>query len=469
MHHRRVEFFEDWRDEARRLVAAEVPPSRVRWIDGRGQADGQGDLFGDPAEDTPLSSVKETAVLKVPVSFLALARTVAHHRDAGRWSLLYQLLWRISRGERHLLNVASDDDVIEATRMEKAVRRDAHKMKAFVRFRRVVDEQGEHYIAWHRPDHYSLRLTSEFFSRRFDVMRWTILTPDESVSWDGTRLTYFAGVPRSEAPDRDELESLWKTYYANIFNPARIKLAAMRAEMPKKHWATMPETELIDQMLRQAPRRVEQMVRFTNRVATAQAFVPESSNLEELRESAAACRGCDLCQGATQTVFGSGPADAKTVFIGEQPGDQEDRQGVPFIGPAGQLLNRVIEEVGLNRDQIYLTNVVKHFKFSRSGKRRLHKKPSPREVAACRPWLEAELALLRPDRIVCLGGTAAGAVFGPNFRITDRRGVAEATEYAPWTLATYHPSALLRARGESAAQMYRDFVSDLRQCVAAGL
>ncbi len=349
--------------------------------------------------------------------------------------------------------------------MEKAVRRDAHKMKAFVRFRRIVDASGEHYIAWHRPDHYSLRSTCDFFARRFDVMRWTIMTPDESASWDGREISFGPGMPRSEAPRNDELEELWKTYYANIFNPARIKLQAMRAEMPKKHWPTMPETELIDQMLRDAPARVEQMVRYTDQVLTAQAFVPQTNDLETLRAVAAECLGCALCEQATQTVFGVGPANASLVFVGEQPGDEEDRLGVPFVGPAGRLLDQVLEQVGIDRGSVYITNAVKHFKFARSGKRRLHKKPSSREIAACRPWLEAELSLLRPQRLVCLGATAAKVIFGPNFRLTDHRGLPRQSNDAPWTMATYHPSALLRTSGEAAAQMRTEFKTDLRRCL----
>lgn len=472
MQHFEAEFFDDWRDTARRLIGDAVAPQAVRWIDRRGSsAQQQGDLFGDRVEDRDMPAApRASAPIPVPASFLAVARTVSHHRSPSRWALLYRMLWRITHGEKALLNIASDDDVIEAMQMEKAVRRDAHKMKAFVRFRRIADRQGQHFVAWHRPDHYSLRYTCDFFARRFDVMRWTIMTPDETASWNGQQLCFSAGVPRSEAPKDDELESLWKTYYANIFNPARIKLKAMQAEMPKKHWATLPETELIDQMLRDAPARVERMVRYTDQIATAQQFVPKRvDDLETLRAAAAECRGCQLCEQATQTVFGVGPANASLVFVGEQPGDEEDRVGIPFIGPAGRLLDEVLSEIGLDRGSIYITNAVKHFKFTQSGtgsgKRRLHKKPAAREIAACRPWLESELSLLRPERLVCLGATAGRVVFGPNFRLTEQRGHPRTTDYAPWTLATYHPSALLRASGDAAGRMRDQFTTDLRLCL----
>ncbi|MEM6473263.1 MAG: UdgX family uracil-DNA binding protein [Planctomycetota bacterium] len=480
MQHHRVSFFEDWRELARSLVNSGVSPANVHFIDGRSDArSGQLDLFADEIGDNAIEPAKlsantdsnATSALKVPAAFLGIARTVTHHRRPSRFGLLYRMLWRICNGERHLMNVASDSDVLQAIEMEKAVRRDAHKMKAFVRFRKVEDELGEHFIAWHRPDHYSLRYTSDFFARRFDCMRWTIMTPEESVTWDGEGLEFGPGMPRSEAPAGDKLESLWKTYYANIFNPARIKLKAMQAEMPKKHWATMPETELIDQMLREAPRRVERMIAQTDAIVTAKAFVPKTDSLDELREAAVACQGCELCHSATQTVFGTGPKNASVMLIGEQPGDQEDLAGVPFVGPAGQLLDEVLSEIGFDREKLYVTNAVKHFKHTRSGKRRLHKKPSSRDVAACRHWLDAEIELIRPKQIVCLGATAAGVVFGPNFKLTENRGVVFETDAASWTMATYHPSALLRAQGNraqgNADALRAAFESDLRMAFEA--
>ena len=468
MRHLQATYFEDWRETARALIGQQVPPAEVHWIDRRSvSGQQQSDLFETAIESSPDPTPESAPVsINVPAAFLAIARTVSHHRNPARWTLLYRMLWRLTHGEKHLLNVASDDDVIEATRMEKAVRRDAHKMKAFVRFRRVDDPEGERYVAWHRPDHYSLRYTCDFFARRFDVMRWTIMTPDETATWDGHRLSFGPGMPRSEAPDDDDLETLWKTYYANIFNPARIKLKAMQAEMPKKHWSTLPETELIDQMLRDAPTRVERMVRYTDQIATAQAYVPEHpSDLETLRNAAAECHGCQLCEHATQTVFGVGPADASLVFIGEQPGEEEDRKGMPFVGPAGRLFGEVLADLGIDRDSVYITNAVKHFKFTRSGKRRLHKKPSAREIAACRPWLDAELDVVRPQRLVCLGATAAHVIFGPNFRLTEQRGQPVRTDHAPWTMATFHPSALLRAGGDVATTMRAQFEADLRRCL----
>ena len=232
--------------------------------------------------------------------------------------------------------------------------------------------------------------------------------------------------------------------------------------MPKHHWKTLPETELIDEMLRAAPARVEQMVRYQEGFEGAAQYVPETESLTKLAEAAAHCRGCDLYRDATQTVFGAGPSEAKWVLIGEQPGDQEDLQGMPFIGPAGKLLRAVLEEVGLNIETAYVTNAVKHFKFKETATRRLHVKPSSREIGACSAWLDAEMHAIKPKYVVCLGATAAAVVLGPSFKITQQRGTILNSKYSPWTLATFHPSALLRVTDKAQrTTMTQQFRSDL--------
>jgi len=183
-----------------------------------------------------------------------------------------------------------------------------------------------------------------------------------------------------------------------------------------------------------------------------------------LAKAAEKCRGCALYCNATQTVFGKGPPDASLMFVGEQPGDQEDRAGRPFVGPSGRLLSEAMERVGIPRDEAYVTNAVKHFKFEPRGKRRLHSKPSAREVAACRPWLEAEIKVVQPKMIVTLGATAAQSLLGSAFRLTQHRGeVIRDTPWAPWVLATVHPSALLRAPDRDARERaYAEFLNDLK-------
>jgi uracil-DNA glycosylase family protein len=190
---------------------------------------------------------------------------------------------------------------------------------------------------------------------------------------------------------------------------------------------------------------------------------PTKISLTRVRDEAADCRACDLYKHATQTVFGEGPARATLMLIGEQPGDAEDLSGHPFVGPAGKLLDRALADAGIDRATVYLTNVVKHFKFEPRGKRRIHKKPRASEIGACRPWLETEIALVKPQVIVCLGATAAQALLGPAFKVTHQRGVVVASPFAARVLATVHPSSILRAPDEGARRLeMKQFTADLR-------
>lgn len=444
--------FTGWQRAARRALAADWRPDEILWQE---LASPQPllDLAPqlEPAE-APASSAR------VPKAYLELARTVACHSDAARWVLLYRALWRITRGERNLLEVVTDPDVLALMQMEKAVRHDVHKMRAFVRFRAVQHEGVEWFVAWFEPQHHIVELNAPFFVDRFANMSWSILTPDVCAHWDQKNLTFTEGVTREAAPSEDAAEALWVRYYSSIFNPARVKVHAMRKEMPKHYWKNLPETAVIPALLNEAPGRVAAMI------DAGKADVPDTAALAMLREAARTCTGCPLYRNAAQTVFGEGPADAPLVFVGEQPGDGEDRAGRPFVGPAGQLLDQALREAGLNRAAAYVTNAVKHFKWEPAGKRRLHKTASPREMAACRPWLEAEMRVLRPRILVCLGGTAAQTVLGPGVRVLRDRGKFVASEFCPRTFVTVHPSSLLRAPDEAAReQNYRLFVADLRQ------
>jgi uracil-DNA glycosylase len=203
-------------------------------------------------------------------------------------------------------------------------------------------------------------------------------------------------------------------------------------------------------------------------MGSAADFLPERKTVPALREAAIGCRGCDLYKDATQTVFGEGPEDARILMVGEQPGDREDVAGHPFVGPAGALLDRAIEEAGLVRDDIYLTNVVKHFKHVTRGKRRIHKKPDLEEIRACIPWLDAELARIKPEVLVLLGATAAQAILGRTFRVTQRRGEFVDSPLAPLVTATVHPSSILRSRTDEERRAAFDaFVTDLRRVARA--
>jgi uracil-DNA glycosylase len=316
--------FEAWQAAARALLQAHVPPADVAWSDARSDA--------APAPALPLGEETTPSAARVPRQFLDLAREAAGHRDAGRWGVLYEVLWRLVHERRDLLQARTDP----------AVRR------------------------------------------------------------------LFA------LADRARLEA---------------QRAAAEA---------IPE-------------------------GGAAPFVPVNAGLAALRDAAARCAGCELHRHATQTVFGQGPADARIMLVGEQPGDQEDLTGRPFVGPAGEVLDRALAEAGLAREALYVTNAVKHFKFVARGKRRIHQTPRPAEIAACRPWLEAQLAAIKPETVVCLGATAARALLGPEFRLMREHGRIVATRWAPRTLATLHPSAVLRGEDEVAqARLYRMLVEDLR-------
>jgi uracil-DNA glycosylase family protein len=196
---------------------------------------------------------------------------------------------------------------------------------------------------------------------------------------------------------------------------------------------------------------------------TAAAFLPEAPTLDRLREAAAGCRGCHLYERATQTVFGEGARGAEVMLVGEQPGDQEDLAGKPFVGPAGRILDQALEEAGIDRRSTYVTNVVKHFKWQPRGKRRIHQKPNWSEMAACRPWLDAELDLVEPEVVVCLGATAAQALLGRDFRVSRQRGELVESPLAQYVLATVHPSSILRQRDDASREAeYAAFVEDLR-------
>ncbi|MEA2927875.1 MAG: uracil-DNA glycosylase [Hyphomicrobiales bacterium] len=455
----RDEAFEEFRDAARGLIGAGIAPADVVWRVGADL------LAGAPPPHGTVS-------FSVPAAYMSLAETVACHNDPERFALLYEALWRITHGERELLSIASDPLVHRLERMEKAVRRDMHKMTAFLRFRQTADEEGDRYVAWFEPEHHILRRMAEFFVGRFAAMRWSILTPQGAMHWDGKELTFSAGVSKNDAPAEDALEDWWRTYYRATFNPARANLAAMQAEMPKKYWRNMPETALIPGLLAEAGDRTRRMVesaptapRRAKGIAMPKHEGDDAGfrSLTAARKAAESCTRCPLYKNATQTVFGEGPAHAQVVFVGEQPGDQEDLQGRPFVGPAGQMFDRALAEAGIDRSRVYVTNAVKHFKFEPRGKRRIHQKPNNQEIEACRWWLDNELHLLKPRLTVALGATAARALTGRDTTISRARGRLMPLRDGVEGFITVHPSFLLRLPDEAAkAREYARFVKDLR-------
>ena len=454
-----------WREAARSLALSRTPPEDVVWA-----VRAPDDLFADAAE---APAARPTGTFTVSRGLVALAETVIQAREPERFALLYRLIWRAQSGERHLLEQVTDPDVNRANRMAQAVRRDTHKMRAFVRFREVAEAGTVRYVAWFEPSHFIVEANAAFFVRRFATMTWSILTPYRSAHWNGEETSFGPGASPADVPDDDRLATYWRTYFASIFNPARLKVSAMTSEMPRKYWKNLPEAAAIPELIRAAQGRVEAMVETpvisapkpTRRFEAPAPDLPNSP-LGRAAIEARACRRCTLWEPATQVVFGEGPPDAPLMMIGEQAGDQEDLAGRPFVGPAGQLLDRAMAEAGIERAGVYVTNAVKHFKFEPRGKRRIHAKPDAGEISACKFWLDIERAEVAPRVTLMLGASAARSVLGRVVTISRERSRPIPLQ-GSIGMVTVHPSYLLRLPDEDAkAREYAAFVADLRAAAA---
>nr|WP_315203063.1 UdgX family uracil-DNA binding protein [uncultured Albidiferax sp.] len=464
-----------FRAAARRLLAQGVAPGRISWhVAGAAE----GDLFA-PEATAPAAPAEPGAVLKLPAFFVSLCNRTALHADPARFGLLYRLAWRLLH-EPGLRHDPLDPDRMQAEQMARVVRRDMHKMTAFVRFRPLAaptdDGWGVTHVAWFEPGHHIVEATAPFFARRFAQMPWAILTPACSARWNGQRLAFGPGAQKSDAPPADANERLWLTYYENIFNPARLKLAMMHKEMPRRYWKNLPEAVLIQPLTVRSAQRSGQMLeqaatepahrrpaasialRLDQRPEVAEA----PGTLAALRQATERCRACPIGQFATQAVHGEGPLGAPLMLVGEQPGDQEDLHGRPFVGPAGQLLDRALAQLGLPRQALYLTNAVKHFKFEPRGKRRIHKTAAQQEAAACLDWLEHEIALVRPGAAVALGSTAARALLGRPVAVASERGQWQPRADGLRVLVTLHPAALLRMDSCDFDAAFAAWLDDLR-------
>ncbi|MFN8392949.1 MAG: UdgX family uracil-DNA binding protein [Bdellovibrionota bacterium] len=440
--------FDDWRRVGRGLLAQNVSPHAVTWC-----ADGQQSLFGISETEDCGSDIR------VPREFVKLARIVACHTDARRWELLYEILWRVTHGEPKLLGVASDPAIRAAQLLGKAVARDIHKMHAFVRFKRIVEDGTEHFAAWYRPDFRVLRVATPFFARRFGSMRWAIFTPFGSVSWDLEKLCFDEQAAAGCERPTDDVEDLWRSYYRSIFNPARSNAKLMTKEMPRRFWKDLPEADTIRELLKESGSRLDGMIQ---QQRPSIRYDLEKMSLESIHHQLPHCRACPLYASATNAVAGEGSKDARVVLVGEQPGNEEDLTGRPFVGPAGEMLNRALAALGVSRSDLYITNAVKHFKFEMRGKVRLHKRASLEEARVCSQWLNAELNALNLKIIIALGRTAAHSLLGREVKIGTERGRVIQSSYGP-VVVTYHPSALLRASDPSSQrEMFDALVADLR-------
>ena len=443
--------FDFWREKARALVQAGVSPDRVAWV----EPGGNGDLFahGERVISAPLPDAPPVRASK---RFVSLAKNAILHSDPERFALLYRLLWRLQVNGDAMEDKA-DPEVRKLEELDKNVRRDSHKMHAFVRFRLVENGVGdEHYVAWFEPTHHILRANAGFFARRFANMKWSILTPQGSLHWDGEAMSEGPPAQRSDAPGGDPMEDLWRSYYASIFNPARLKIGAMLKEMPKKYWKNMPEAALIPALVAGAQKRESMMV-----TAGTLDMGERPETMEAIEKAIHVCRQCPIGLLDNHAVMGEGPQDAALMIVGEQPGDQEDQAGRPFVGPAGQLLDRHLERAGIDRHTAYVTNAVKHFKFVQRGKRRLHQSPTAKEIDTCRWWIESERQIVQPKLILAMGASATRGMLGKTVSISKARGQAIALEDGSELWVTVHPSYLLRLEGAAQVEQSRLFDADL--------
>jgi uracil-DNA glycosylase len=416
-----------WRTATRALVLSKVPPEEVHWVVGSHEHDDSSAL---PAGANGFH---------VPRTLVTLASLALQARDPQRFALLYRLVWRANAGEK-VLQLTDDADLHWLHKLAYAVRAEAHRMRTMLRFLGVEEDSNHRFLGWYAPAHYVLEANAQLIARRFPNLVFSILTPDGGAHWNGAELRFGEGA--DPFADDAALARWWQAHHVRLWRDAHVG-------------ASIPEAESLDE----APRPPD-------RPALGPVVLPVhvGPQILEATDSAAACQRCPLHQTATQTVFGEGPEGASVMFVGEQPGDQEDVIGRPFVGPAGQMLDRAMEEAGIDRRTVYVTNAVKHFKFTMRGKRRLHQSPEAPEIQACRFWLDVERVQLRPKLLVLMGGTAARAVLGRPVTIGRERGRPFRMEDGQLAFVTVHPSFLLRVPDEDAkAREYRAFVRDLQE------
>ncbi len=421
--------WEGWRNAARALALAGVAPETVQWRVAAGPGSG-------PAHATEAAR----GSFSIARTLVALSAQAIQAREPSRFDLLYRLVWRVQSGER-VLEDPSDPDLHRAQGLALAVRAEAHRLRTQIRYLPV----GGRFVGWYRQAHYVLEASAQALARRFGDLAVSILTPDGSAHWDEAGLRFGPAADPAAIGDDAGLAAYWRAYGTEILEAAR-------------PGTSIPEAEAISE-LPWPP----------DRASLGPVVVPAEADpaLQEATHEASDCQRCPLFGPATQTVFGEGPAGARVMFVGEQPGDQEDVIGRPFVGPAGLMLDRALVEAGIDRRSAYITNAVKHFKFTPRGKRRMHQTPEAGEIKACRFWLDVERVRLQPTLIVLLGATAARAVLARPVTIGRERGKPIRLSETETAFVTVHPSFLLRVPDEEAKHReYRAFVADLRQVAA---
>lgn len=503
----KIRDFAHWRHRALQAIHANVRPDRLHWeglascmpslpLAGLGR----NDMAGCQASGVDLDEDVAEAHLVISKAFRDTLREAASFRTPDRWSVLYTALWRWAQGQKDVASPA-DDLGSRLHHMAKAVRRDRHDFIAYLRFQEQdVPAPAPRFVAWYEPDHDTLPWAAEHFADRMGASAFLIATPDCAASWDGHALSFrevppgtIARPPSLISTDGGKQDAastaLWLIYYRSIFNPARLNERALAQHLPVRRWRGLPEAVLIPGLVgaaRSGAQRVGQAaavgmrdgraIHVTSVRSNARRSTPAQldETLHEVEHEVAhevehepshdhghqhnrdarrttrheadsldQCRRCTLWKDATAAVAGEGPVTARFMVVGEQPGDHEDLMGRVFVGPAGQVLNEALTRAGLARDEIYVTNAVKHFKWEPRGKRRIHKTPQQHEIVACRHWLEAEIARVAPAVIVTLGATALSSVL--ETRVTLSRYLNEPMRHDDrWVVPTYHPAYALR-------------------------
>ncbi|SAL03190.1 UdgX family uracil-DNA binding protein [Caballeronia ptereochthonis] len=454
--------FAAWRTAARDLLMEGARPEEVLWR----ESDASATVFGT-IEPPPPGSVDPNAKkpVKIAREFLAMLETAACYRAPDRWPFLYKALWRWTQGDRAVAS-PQDADGHRLHRMIETVEAEESEMRKVLRFRHRDASLGPpEFISWFEPVHDLLEHAAMHFATRMGSATWMIATPHGAAFWDGALLRVdrtsepeekpmdFGETAMSgEAVSGDAIEALWLAYYESTFAPAQANAAEMASHMPVRYWKS-PQNECAD------PALISRADPYSRRDRHPRNVPPEmevaiNTDLEPIKgtmltepPSLDACRRCALWRNATQAVPGAGPADARVMLVGEQPGDHEDREGKPFVGPAGKLLDEALAEAALERESLYLTNAVKHFKWEAHGDERTHLAPAQREREACRYWLDEELRRIAPKVVVALGATALKALTGHRTALSEYLGKT-IEHQGRIVVPTYHPSYLLRLTDE---------------------
>ncbi|KND60754.1 Uracil-DNA glycosylase, putative family 6 [Candidatus Burkholderia verschuerenii] len=458
--------FASWRASARTLLIEGVHPRDVDWQ----ESDASATVFGTVGRTSGPADPNAPKPPKIAGTFLRMLETAACYRAPDRWPFLYRALWRWTQGDRAVASGEDEDeDGHRLRRMIKAVQTEETHMRKVLRFRHRDPSLGPpEFISWFEPVHDLLEHAAMHFATRMGNATWMIATPHSAAFWDGALLRVDRtsepeekpadfGEPagmNGEAVSGDAIEALWLAYYESTFTTALENAAKMASHMPVRYWKSPPDDRIDPTLISRAdpysrrdrhPRNVPSDMEVTINTD----LEPIKGTLLNAPPSLAECKRCALWRNATQPVAGIGPANARVMLVGEQPGDQEDREGTPFVGPAGKLLDEAIAEAGLSRESLYLTNAVKHFKWETRGSddERLHSPPAQRKREACRYWLDEELNRIAPKVVVALGATALKALTGHRTALSEYLG--KTIEHkGRIVVPTYHPSYLLRVTDE---------------------